>query len=165
MFEPIRGWIVYGAASGLEAIDPANPSVPRTLEFPDQDGASRLMAAGWSRDGSKLAVESEHLGEWWVMDRSGAVTRIPKERLEIQTGCCLFVTSHWLSPDGSAAAIGQPGGLDIVELGEMVVRRVLEVDESDSLPTQCGHRTVPRSLSSAPGNRDSSRRRTWRSSR
>ncbi len=61
MFEPIRGWIVYNVGDSVKAIDPANPSVQRTLELPE-DVARRSLAAGWSRDGSHLAVDSEHSG-------------------------------------------------------------------------------------------------------
>jgi DNA-directed RNA polymerase specialized sigma24 family protein len=126
VFEPVRGWIVYGSGEELEALDPADPSRRHTLEFPEGLGVSYLMAAGWSRDGSFLAISDEYNGGSYVMDRSGSVTS-----LSAQSGCCWFVTSNWLSPDGLAyLRFGEEGNLETVSVGDPGDVRILVAEEN-----------------------------------
>jgi len=137
VFEPFQGRIVYISMGELHGVDPANPSDQVVLEIPDPTpdvgpaGADRLVPAGWSEDGSVLALESEYKGRSYLMDRAGTVTRIPWEQLGFGSGCCWFVTSNWLSPDGFRAA--KSGGVDlaIVDLRDLSIESetALEPDE------------------------------------
>lgn len=104
VFEPARGRIVYPVSGELRAIDPADPSTVNVLALPHGMGA--LIPAGWSADGTRLALASEHSGENYVMDAEGAVVQVSSGG-----GCCWFVTDPWLSPDGTAAIqfIGDEG--------------------------------------------------------
>ena len=135
VFEPASGRIVYSAGLGLSAIDPADPSSARTLDLPglstidpaDQYSAgpvAYLVPAGWSADGTRLALANEHNGTSYVMDADGELTRVPGGG-----GCCWFVSSPWLSPDGTAA-IEVIGGdrLRLNDLEGVDPPRVIELD-------------------------------------
>lgn len=82
VFEPARGRIVYTDGPGLSAIDPADPSSVNALALPNGLGA--LTPAGWSADGTRLALTSEHSGSSYVMDAEGAVT--PLRAMEAAAG-------------------------------------------------------------------------------
>lgn len=111
VFEPIRGWIVYPVGNRLEAVDPADPSRRHTLKLPAgldvllaadsalarRHGINRPAPAGWTANGRKLALFHEHTGDHFVMNADGTVTR---EAFFEPGGCCVFVTTPWLSPDG-----------------------------------------------------------------
>ena len=106
VFEEMRGWIVYPNDGRLEAVNPADPAERRTLELPAgldvllggaPAEASAPMPAGWSADGTKLALSSEYFGDSFVMSADGSFTR---ETLGPR-GCCMFVVEPWLSPDGT----------------------------------------------------------------
>jgi dipeptidyl aminopeptidase/acylaminoacyl peptidase len=116
IYEPIRGWIVYRVGDHLEAVDPADPSSRQTLEVLDAPGA---VPAGWSADGSLLALTDEPNSDLYVMDRQGELTRVPVE-VPFAMRCCSFVTSAWLSPDGEslAGAHVEGGTLLIVDLDD-----------------------------------------------
>lgn len=104
VFEPIRGWILYPIMGGdLEAVNPDNPSELRTLELPRE--TAWAVPVGWSADGSLLALEDEKNGHWAVMDQFG---ELPLHGPT--TGCCLFVGSNWLSPEGARWARIAAGG-------------------------------------------------------
>jgi hypothetical protein len=124
VFESIRGWIVYRVGDHLEAVDPADSSSRHTLEIPDAPGA---VPAGWSADGSILALTDEPNSDLYVMDRQGELTRVPVEP-PFATRCCSFVTSAWLSPDGEtlAGAHLEGGTLLIVDLDDTKPYRSLE---------------------------------------
>ncbi|HKX76359.1 MAG TPA: hypothetical protein VJR05_13320 [Acidimicrobiia bacterium] len=133
VFEPIRGWIVYNAGKDLEALNPADPSQRRILEFPEEsrfytpngDGNSRPIPAGWSNDGTVLGIHDEYNGASYVLDSSGAVSRLPGE-----SGCCWFVSSDWLSPDGTSYARGAEGeGLEIVDIDDPGSSRTFIIEE------------------------------------
>lgn len=118
VFEEIRGWIVYPIDGRLEAVNSADPAERRTLELPagmdvllggGPDGASAPMPAGWSADGTKLALSSEYFGDSFVMSADGSFTR---ETVGPE-GCCLFVVAPWLSPDGTTGL----GGFGPKEIG------------------------------------------------
>lgn len=129
VFESIRGWIVYTIDGGLEAVNPVDPSERHRLEvFRSLDGR-RPMAAGWSSDGSKFAVSSEHEGKAYVVDASGTTTS-----LKLNSGCCGFVTTNWLSPDGSALVTAGPGPtqLSILDLDDNESRHIVELEDSDA---------------------------------
>ena len=102
-FDQARGRIVYAVEHRLEAVDPEDQSSRLTLEVPADlnrwrsDGGT-VVPAGWSADGTRLALTDEHRGARYVMEEDGAVTRVPSNM-----GCCGFVTSGWLSPDGTTA--------------------------------------------------------------
>jgi hypothetical protein len=151
VFEPLRGRIVVVHGSQLEAIDPANPASPVTIDIPAlppvpdeacsdwssgpcDDGAGSLMPVGWSSDGTVLALESEHAGMTYLMNDSGSITRVP-----LGGGCCWFVDSNWLSPDGQTRA-----GEEIVDLRDMSVESRIELDP-DRFPSVdgWGHIYVP----------------------
>ena len=135
VFEPARGRIVYSAGLGLSAIDPADPSSARTLDLPGLSAidpadpytagpVAYLVPAGWSADGTRLALTNEHNGTSHVMDVDGDLTRVPGGG-----GCCWFVSGPWLSPDGTAA-IEVVGGdrLRINDLDGDDPPRVVELD-------------------------------------
>lgn len=125
VFEPIRGWIIYPSGGDLEAVNPDNPSERVRLDLPIETGWS--VPVGWSADGSLLALENEKAGSWSVMDRFGDFPLHGPT-----SGCCLFVASNWLSPDGASIprlALGRthlaidnhsnvegPGFLDLSEI-------------------------------------------------
>lgn len=98
VFEPVRGRIVYPAGNDLRAIDPADPSSVRTMALPDLGlpADAHPVPAAWSADGTTLALTSEYSGDNYVMNASGAITRVGGVG-----GCCWFVTDPWLSPDGT----------------------------------------------------------------
>jgi hypothetical protein len=140
VFEPLRGRIVVVHGTQLEAIDPADPASPNIIDIPDvppvpdeacsdwssgpcNDGAGSLRPVGWSSDGAVLALDSEHAGMTYLMDDTGSITRVPWEQAGVGGGCCWFVTSNWLSPDGHAAA-----GREIVDLRDMSVESTIELD-------------------------------------
>ncbi len=123
IFEPIRGWIVYKVGDHLEALDPADPPSRHTLEILDAPGA---VPAGWSADGSLLALTDEPNSDMYVMDRQGELTRVPIEP-PFAMRCCSFVTSAWLSPDGETlvGAHSERGTLLIVDLDDTEPYRAL----------------------------------------
>jgi dipeptidyl aminopeptidase/acylaminoacyl peptidase len=103
VFEPMRGWIIYPTGGDLEAVNPDNPSERTKLDLPLEDGW--LVPVGWSADGSLLALDNEDAGSWSVMGPSGEI------RLAGSSGgCCLFVGSNWLSPDGTSKLRSALGG-------------------------------------------------------
>ncbi|WP_120521715.1 PD40 domain-containing protein [Arthrobacter celericrescens] len=141
VFEPASGRIVYSDGLGLSTIDPADPSSSQALDLPgliDIDPAdpfparfrdlsgpvAYLVPAGWSADGTKLALTNEHNGTSYVMDAGGGLTRVPGGG-----GCCWFVTDPWLSPDGTVA-IEVIGGdrLRLNDLGGLRASRIIKLD-------------------------------------
>jgi hypothetical protein len=132
VFQPVRGWIVYPVARvgpridhGLEAVDPTAPSTRHTIALPESlQSEANLVPAGWSADGSRLALTDEYNGDLYVMDSTGAMTRVPAPN----TGCCSFVTFPWLAPDGTTAiAAVEPERLQLVGLGDSDGSRVVEL--------------------------------------
>lgn len=130
VFEPLRGWIVYPVAHELKAIDPEGRSAPYTLTLPEPMVAAlgpgaNVVPAGWSARGTELALTSEYTGATYVMDASGAITRIGGAG-----GCCWFVTDNWLSPDGTTVIDGFDGGhgLRLRNLVDADASRVIELD-------------------------------------
>jgi hypothetical protein len=123
VFEPIRGWIVYPIGNRLDAVNPADPRERHTLRLSvglnallgglTADGANRPMPAGWSADGTKLALSHEYSGDAFVMSADGSIAR---EKVG-PGGCCWFVSEPWLSPDGRTG-LGQIGsrGIQFVDL-------------------------------------------------
>lgn len=130
VFEPVRGRVVFRVGSHLEAVDPANPSSSAVIE-PGDLGLEYAMPAGWSADGSKLAVTDEYNGHLYVMDQQGSLDRVPVEELpDLQFGCCDFVPSAWLSPDGTQGlAFARSGRLYILDLDDLRRSRVVEVEQ------------------------------------
>jgi hypothetical protein len=150
VFEPLQGRIVVVNGYELEGIDPSDPTSPVTLGIPDlppvpdtaclswssascDDGATTLMPVGWSLDGTVLALESEHAGVSYLMDATGTPTRIPWEEVGTDGGCCGFVTSNWLSPDGKYAARASGLSLAIIDLETMSVESRAELDPDEFL--------------------------------
>lgn len=147
-FEPLAGRIVVVHNQTLEAIDPWNPSSVVTFEIPDlppvpaeacasfssepcDDGALSLQPVGWSNDGTVMALQSEHAGMFYLLSSDGEISRIPMEKVGAGGGCCLFVTSNWLSPDGTHAAFGKDLGLAIVDLHEMRIESEAQLDPAE----------------------------------
>jgi Tol biopolymer transport system component len=153
VFEPARGRIVIWDHGHLEAIDPLDPTSVRVFKPGYIGFGSNVMPAGWSADGSKLALTTEH-GDLFVMDQTGALDWVPIEQLpdvglwnfdEIRThldcrrprprpfGCA---SSAWLSPDGTKGLVfespGQrslgPGRLYVMDLDDVRASRVIEVE-------------------------------------
>lgn len=148
VFEPLQGRIVVVNGNQLEGIDPAYPTSPVTLGIPDlpsvpdtaclswssgpcDDGADSLMPVGWSQAGTVFALESEYANVSYLMDDTGTLTRIPWEEVDIDWGCCGFVTSNWLSPDGRYAARTSGLGLAIIDLEDMSVESKAELDPDE----------------------------------
>ena len=118
VFEPMRGRIVYVAGVELRAIDPADPTSVHHTDLPDELWWKGPVAAGWSADGTRLALTSEGIGETYVMDADGRVTQA--RRIE---SCCVFVSAPWLSPDGTAV-------VDLVTADRIHLRNLEEADAS-----------------------------------
>jgi hypothetical protein len=101
VFEPARGRIVFRVGSHLEAVDPDHPGSAVTIEPGDLGLGTSAMPAGWSADGTRLAISDEFHGADYVMDDTGTLTRVSTEQIDgYMGGCCWFVESPWLSPDG-----------------------------------------------------------------
>jgi hypothetical protein len=139
VFEPIRGMVVFtvgrNSTPTLVAVDPSNPETQYTVEvhWPDPPSLPGAVPAGWSADGSTLALVDELNSDLFLMDQSGAVTRIPTDRIRgFRMGCCYFVTSAWLSPDGSAMlGDGGPSALILADLDDIGVTRTFRLDLSE----------------------------------
>lgn len=111
VFEKIRGWIVYPIDYRLEAVNPSDPAERQTLELPagldvllsggGAGGGGGPSPAGWSADGKSLALSSEYHGDAFVMGTDGSVARVNAG----PGGCCNFVVTPWLSPDGKTALL------------------------------------------------------------
>lgn len=123
VFEPIRGWIVYPVWTHLEAVNPDNPSSRQTLDLPF--GVGGAVPVGWSADGSLLALDDEDNGLWHVLDQTGEV-RFRGDG----GGCCLFVTSNWLSPDGESMIVqsGFETSLGVLGLESGVPHSLVDLD-------------------------------------
>lgn len=123
MFEPLRGRIVYVAGDELRAIDPADPSSVHAVALPDELDTT-FAAAGWSADGTRLALASEHTGRTLLMDADGGITPARKD-----LGCCAYVVDPWLSPDGTTAiGLVTAGGIQLVDLEGGDASRVIALD-------------------------------------
>ena len=96
VFEPLRGRIVYVAGDELRAVDPADPASVVSVAIPDELRDKGPVVAGWSADGTRLALTSEVIGETYVMDAEGGIARARSG-----LGCCTFVREPWLAPDGT----------------------------------------------------------------
>jgi dipeptidyl aminopeptidase/acylaminoacyl peptidase len=138
VFEPLKGRIVYVADGELRAVDPADPGAVVTLAIsgpamdPDWHSAARLTAVGWSKDGSTLALDNEYTGQSYLMDHTGTVTRVPWGGVRgAQSACCWFVSSNWLSPDGTLAAKMGRRSVSIVDLERNVVISNAGLGESE----------------------------------
>ena len=83
---------------------------------------------GWSADGSLLLLEDEKNGRWSVMNRSGEISFNGSTG-----GCCLFVSSNWLSPDGASIIGGEPGKVDVVSLSTGDSRHLFDVAELEGV--------------------------------
>lgn len=122
VFELARGRIVFPDSGELKAIDPTDPSSVVALDLPS--GQSAHTPAGWSADGTKLALTSEHSGTSTVMDADGQLTRVPRGG-----GCCWFVTGPWLSPDGTSSIEAVAGDrLRVNDVEGFQPSRVIELD-------------------------------------
>jgi dipeptidyl aminopeptidase/acylaminoacyl peptidase len=104
VFEPFRGWIFFADGQGISAIDPENPSSRRVVLENPEGISSHVAPVGWSADGSKLMLVDEGESGLWVMDSSGSLTHVSGAG-----GCCVFVHSNLLSPDGTTAIPWQEG--------------------------------------------------------
>jgi hypothetical protein len=129
VFEPVRGWIVYPVGHTLMAIDPANPASRRTLELPGGLSAglppdANVAPAGWSAGGTRLALSDDYSGKSYVMDATGAITTVEQER-----GCCIFVTTPWLSPDGTTVVeSNRPDQLRLRNIDDVNASRTIELN-------------------------------------
>jgi len=132
VFEPARGRIVYRVGSHLEAVDPEDPSSPVVIEPVDTSPWAmppHAMPAGWSADGTKLAITDEDGEVFYVMDRTGSLERVAE-----YPQCCWFVTSAWMSPDGTER-LGYAPSLEIIDLvGNRPSRVIGEVELSFQHP-------------------------------
>ena len=134
VFEPVRGQIVFRVGNHLEAVDPDGRSSPRVIEPGNLRIGMTGMPAGWSADGSRLAISDEHNGELYVMDGTGSLTRVPTEELPgLSGGCCWFVTSPWLSPDGARGLAFGQGRLYVLDLQDLGASRSIPLDRDGHL--------------------------------
>jgi WD40-like Beta Propeller Repeat len=67
IFSEVGGWIAYGDKGGIWAVDPTRPGDPNERI---QLSSERGTPLAWSRDGSKLLIQS------WVRPRSPAPARL-----------------------------------------------------------------------------------------
>ncbi|WP_232497505.1 hypothetical protein [Agromyces humatus] len=125
VFEPLRGRIVYVAGDELRAIDPADPSSVASVAVPDELRDKGPVVAGWSADGTRLALTTEGSdGKGYVMNAEGGITQARSE-----LGCCTFVREPWLAPDGTTV-------LDLITAEQISLRdlerggpsRIVELD-------------------------------------
>jgi Tol biopolymer transport system component len=108
----------------LQGVNPSDPSERHSLKLPAGidvllggnnfgGGTDRPLPAGWSADGTTLALSSEHSGDMFVMKADGSLTRVIFGR----HGCCNFVVPPWLSPDGKTALFRvRREGIDYADL-------------------------------------------------
>jgi hypothetical protein len=152
VFEPARARVVYVTAGHLEALDPLDLSSPVVIDPGDLGIGPYAMAAGWSADGSMLALTDEYEGALYVMDATGSLDRVPIEELpDVAFGCCSFTTSAWLSPDGTqglAFAQGEHaqaglGKLYILDLADVGRSRAVEVDDFEVAQGPFGQDPMP----------------------
>lgn len=87
IFEPVAGWVVYGGASGIWGDNPGGPDVKLA------GGAGEPLE--WSRDGTRLLVEGEHL---FILHADGSETQLTPDSLPIRAAT--------ISPDGSRVVFG-----------------------------------------------------------
>src|SRR5262245_10604632 len=134
IFEAARGRIVYRVNEHLVAVDPADPASSVVIEPGDLEPGNNAMPVGFSADGSKLAITDEYNGRMYVMDRTGELNRVPVEAIRgLAAGCCAFVDSPWLSPDGThalrfAAPTGPDGSLWVLDLNDVPRSRHVQPD-------------------------------------
>jgi len=122
IFEPLRGRIVYVAGDELRGVDPADPSSVHSVVLP-VDASATYAAAGWSADGTKLALASEHVGRGLVMDADGGITQ------GRELGCCKYVSDPWLSPDGTTyLEFVTAKGVHLADLEDGNASRVIELE-------------------------------------
>lgn len=128
VFEPVRGRIIYPVLGGdLEAVNPDNPSERTTLELPREAAWSTPL--GWSMDGSMLLLSREQVGNWHVLDRFGETPFHGPN-----AGCCLFVGTNTLSPDGRYLVRSFDGGdLWVDELSGGPARRIVDMSQLEDL--------------------------------
>jgi dipeptidyl aminopeptidase/acylaminoacyl peptidase len=129
VFEPARGRVVFlvgSDTSHLEAVDPADPSSSIVI---DADlGRGDLMPAGWSADGSKLALTDEVLGDLYVMDQTGSLDRVGPPH--VLGDCpCRFITPAWMSPDGRERLpfFSNSGWLRVFDVDDNHITRTVDV--------------------------------------
>jgi Tol biopolymer transport system component len=136
VFEPARGWVVFMSAGHLVAVDPLDPSSSIVIEPAGLDLGTDVMPAGWSADGAKLALTIEGVARY-VMDQTGTLERVAVEELpDVQSGCCEFVTSAWLSPDGTEGlAFSSSGGRDL-DPGKLYVLDLEDVEHSRAVTVE-----------------------------
>ncbi len=134
VFEPVRGQIVFRVGNHLEAVDPDGTSAPHVIEPGNLGLGSRAMPAGWSADGSRLAITDEYNGKQYVMDETGSLMRVPTEGVPgLVGGCCGFVTNPWLSPDGAKGLAFGQGRLFVLDLQDLGASRSIPLDRDGSL--------------------------------
>jgi Tol biopolymer transport system component len=111
VFEAARGRVLIRDGGEFHAIDPARPGSVAAIDYAQTGSGVTAMPAGWSADGSKLAVTDEENGALYTMAGTGTLTRVPTELVpEFRSGCCSFTTTAWLSPDGTQGLVGAGSG-------------------------------------------------------
>ena len=129
VFEPVRGQIVFRVGNHLEAIDPDGTSTPRVIAPGNLGLGTKAIPAGWSADGSRLAITDEYNGKQYVLDETGSLTRVPTEEVPgLLGGCCWFVSSPWLSPDGAKGLAFGQGRLHVLDLQDVGASRSIPLD-------------------------------------
>jgi Tol biopolymer transport system component len=131
VFEPARGRVVFlvgGPSPHLEAVDAADPSSSLVIDA-DLGGRS-LMPAGWSADGSKLALTDEVGGDLYVMDRTGSFHQVGSPRVEGDCPC-RFITPAWMSPDGRERMpfFSNSGWLRVFDVDDSHITRTVDVGQ------------------------------------
>lgn len=101
IFAEVGGWIAFGAADGIRAVDPSRPG--------DPDGQVQLSLGGgtpraWSPDGSKLLVL--RVGYLYVLNADG--TETPLAQASDQRGA-------EFTPDGSQVVYGNGDSMYIID--------------------------------------------------
>jgi WD40-like Beta Propeller Repeat len=91
IFSEVGGWIAYGDKGGIWAVDPTRPGDPNDRI---QLSSERGTPLAWSRDGSKLLIQS------WVRPRSPAPARLYVLNAD-GTQTALATSRDWCS-DGSS---------------------------------------------------------------
>jgi hypothetical protein len=110
IFSEVGGWIAYGNANGIFAVDPAHPGEPETqIQLSPKWG----IPSAWSSDGSRLLIlRPMRAGaliptDLFVLNADGTETRLTSTLLnEDGTETRLREVDHWVSggsfsPDGS----------------------------------------------------------------